>query len=50
MPMPDAQIHPVATGNAIKIVEAHQEPQELVFYSGELISGDEGKALKLTSW
>ena len=34
MPMPDAQIHPVATGKAIKTVEAHQDPQDLVFYSG----------------
>ena len=32
--MPDAQIHPVATGEAIKTVEAHQDPQDLVFYSG----------------
>lgn len=35
MPMPDAQIHPTATGKAIKIVEAHQDPQDFVFYSGE---------------
>jgi glutathione S-transferase len=34
MPIPDADIHPVATGPAIKVVEAHQEPQDLVFYSG----------------
>ncbi|KAK9897987.1 glutathione-S-transferase [Cystobasidium minutum MCA 4210] len=34
MPMPDAQIHPTATGKAIKIVEAHHDPQDFVFYSG----------------
>lgn len=35
MPMPDAQIHPSATGKAKEIVDKHQDPQELVFYSGE---------------
>ncbi|EGN92742.1 hypothetical protein SERLA73DRAFT_190579 [Serpula lacrymans var. lacrymans S7.3] len=34
MGIPDEKIHPVATGVAIKTVEKHQEPQELVFYSG----------------
>jgi len=32
--LPDQQIHPVATGNAAKIVAEHQDPQELVFHSG----------------
>jgi glutathione S-transferase len=34
MPIPDEQIFPHATGNAISTVEAHKEPQELIFYSG----------------
>ncbi|EAU91255.1 hypothetical protein CC1G_06890 [Coprinopsis cinerea okayama7 len=34
MAIPDAQIHPVATGAAAALVEAHQAPQELVFYAG----------------
>ncbi|KAF7792760.1 hypothetical protein EIP86_003858 [Pleurotus ostreatoroseus] len=32
--MSDHDIHPVATGAAAQIVAQHQEPQELVFYSG----------------
>ena len=32
--VPDQHIHPVATGAAAKTVEKHQEPQDLVFYSG----------------
>jgi len=32
--IPDQHIHPVATGAAAKTVEKHQEPQDLVFYSG----------------
>ena len=31
---PDAELHPVATGSAIKIVEAHQEPADHILYSG----------------
>ena len=31
--MADADIHPVATGAAARVVSAHQEPQELVFYA-----------------
>ena len=34
MGSPDEKIHPVATGRAAKTVEQHQEPQDLVFYSG----------------
>lgn len=34
MPMPDAKIHPTATAEAKKTVDAHQEPQDFVFYSG----------------
>ncbi|KAJ6491786.1 glutathione-S-transferase [Mycena vitilis] len=34
MPTPDEQIFPHATGNAISTVEAHKEPQELIFYAG----------------
>ncbi|KZS86847.1 glutathione-S-transferase [Sistotremastrum niveocremeum HHB9708] len=32
--MPDADIHPNATGRALKVVEAHQEPADLMFYAG----------------
>ena len=35
MSMPDAKIHPTATGKAIKVVEAHHDPEDLVFYSGQ---------------
>lgn len=34
MSIPDAKIHPVATGRAADTVAKHQEPQELVFYAG----------------
>ena len=34
MSVPDVQIFPTATGAAAKTVEAHQDPQELIFYSG----------------
>ncbi|KAL8291904.1 hypothetical protein RQP46_002162 [Phenoliferia psychrophenolica] len=34
MAVPDASIHPHATGPALKIVEAHSAPQDLIFYSG----------------
>lgn len=34
MAPPDADIHPVATGSAAETVAKHQDPQELVFYSG----------------
>jgi len=34
MSNPDVHIHPVATGVAAKTVANHQEPQDLVFYSG----------------
>lgn len=34
MSVPDVQIFPHATGQAIKTVEAHQDPQELIFYAG----------------
>ena len=30
----EQKIHPHATGLAAKTVEAHQQPQDLVFYSG----------------
>lgn len=32
--MPDVKIFPHATGAAELVVAQHQEPQELVFYSG----------------
>lgn len=31
---PDEQVHETATGAALKTVEAHKEPQDLVFYAG----------------
>ncbi|KAI0079303.1 glutathione-S-transferase [Panus rudis PR-1116 ss-1] len=34
MSIPDQQIHPVATGRAAETVAQHQDPQELIFYSG----------------
>ncbi|KAI0753111.1 glutathione-S-transferase [Daedaleopsis nitida] len=34
MGLPDEHIHPHATGRAAQTVQQHQEPQELVFYSG----------------
>ncbi|GJE91373.1 glutathione S-transferase family protein [Phanerochaete sordida] len=34
MSSPDVQIFPHATGEAAKTVEKHQEPQDLIFYSG----------------
>ncbi|KAM0747047.1 glutathione-S-transferase [Meredithblackwellia eburnea MCA 4105] len=34
MPMPDAQIHPHATGKALEIVKTHEKAQDLIFYSG----------------
>ncbi|CCL99246.1 uncharacterized protein FIBRA_01261 [Fibroporia radiculosa] len=34
MGIPDEDIHPVATGAAAETVAKHQEPQDLVFYSG----------------
>ncbi|KAI5123148.1 hypothetical protein M0805_000851 [Coniferiporia weirii] len=34
MPTPDENIHPHATGVAAETVQKHQDPQELVFYSG----------------
>ncbi|EMD33147.1 hypothetical protein CERSUDRAFT_57316 [Gelatoporia subvermispora B] len=34
MSIPDEKIHPVATGRAAETVAKHQEPQELIFYSG----------------
>ncbi|EJC99033.1 uncharacterized protein FOMMEDRAFT_136787 [Fomitiporia mediterranea MF3/22] len=34
MSIPDEHIQPHATGAAAKTVEQHQEPQEVVFYSG----------------
>jgi len=34
MSIPDAQIHPHATGTAAETVADHQAPQDLVFYSG----------------
>jgi hypothetical protein len=37
MPMPDAQIHPTATGKAKDIVDSHQDKQDLIFYSGMLV-------------
>lgn len=33
---PDSKLHPVATGPAIKIVEAHQKEEPLKLYSGWL--------------
>lgn len=40
MPMPDASIHPTATGKAKQTVDEHQAPQDLIFYSGEtLVTG-----------
>ena len=32
--LPDEDIHPVATGRAAETVARHQEPQDLVFWSG----------------
>ena len=34
MSIPDEKIYPEATGEAAKVVALHQDPQELVFYSG----------------
>ncbi|KAJ7496836.1 glutathione-S-transferase [Mycena latifolia] len=34
MPVPDEKIFPHATGTALSTVEAHKEPQELIFYAG----------------
>ncbi|PIL33460.1 transporter [Ganoderma sinense ZZ0214-1] len=34
MAIPDEDFHPVATGQAAKTVEAHQAPQDVVFYAG----------------
>ncbi|EJC98963.1 glutathione-S-transferase [Fomitiporia mediterranea MF3/22] len=34
MSIPDQHIHPSATGEAAKVVAAHQAPEEVVFYSG----------------
>ena len=34
MPIPDEKIYPHATGRAAETVAKHQDPQELVFYSG----------------
>jgi hypothetical protein len=34
MSIPDAKIFPHATGAAELLVAQHQEPQDLVFYSG----------------
>ncbi|KAL4064249.1 glutathione S-transferase [Scleroderma yunnanense] len=34
MTLPDENIHPIATGKAAETVGKHQDPQELVFYSG----------------
>ncbi|KAL5501286.1 hypothetical protein ACEPAH_8546 [Sanghuangporus vaninii] len=34
MAIPDQNMHPHATGEAAKTTSAHQEPQEIVFYSG----------------
>ena len=34
MSVPDVKIFPHATGEALKTVEKHQDPQDLVFYSG----------------
>lgn len=32
--LPDEHIHEHATGVALKTVDAHKEPQDLVFYAG----------------
>ena len=34
MGIPDEHIYPHATGHAAKTVAAHQDPQEVIFYSG----------------
>ena len=34
MGIPDENIHPHATGRAATTVAEHQEPQDLIFYSG----------------
>lgn len=34
MPGPDENVHPEATGEAKKLVDAHQDAHDLVFYSG----------------
>lgn len=34
MAIPDQDLHPTATGAAAKTVEAHQQPQDVTFYSG----------------
>lgn len=34
MAIPDADLHPVATGPAIKLVEAHKSPEQHILYSG----------------
>lgn len=35
MPMPDAAIHPTATGAALETVQKHQKEEDLVFYTGK---------------
>jgi len=34
MPIPDADIHPTATGNALETVNQHQKDADIVFYAG----------------
>jgi len=38
MGIPDEDIYPTATGEALKTVQAHQSPQDVVFYAGVLKS------------
>ena len=48
MSNPDQNIFPHATGVAAKTVERHQEPQDLVFYSGWVCMGESSTETMLT--
>lgn len=52
MPTPDENVHPTATGLAKQTVDAHQDPQEIVFWSAwvgihaySLVSTNDSSAL-----
>jgi hypothetical protein len=39
MAIPDADINPTATGEALKTAKEHEQPAEVTFYAGELFRG-----------
>jgi glutathione S-transferase len=49
MGMPDENIHPHATGAALETVNAHQEPQDIVFWSGWCVCDTPERLMKLSS-